>query len=61
MEILQRARGLVQNNHLLSTQHVMLEALERPDQVGMEWQELANPSLTGTHSRYTVIVSTFHN
>jgi hypothetical protein len=38
MEILQRAKALVQNNHLLSTQHVMLEALERPNLVGMEWQ-----------------------
>jgi len=49
MEILQRARGLVQNNHLLSTQHVMLEALERPDQVGMEWhlvvQELGDANI----------------
>jgi hypothetical protein len=38
MDILQRAKDLVQNNHLLSTQHVMLEALERPILVGMEWQ-----------------------
>jgi hypothetical protein len=38
VEILQRAKALIQNHQLLSTQHVMLEALERPNLVGMEWQ-----------------------
>ena len=49
MDILLRANALVQNNHLLGTQHVMPEALERPSLVGMEWhlvlQELGDANI----------------
>jgi hypothetical protein len=38
--ILVRARRHVENNHPLSTQHVILEALESPGSVGMEWTQV---------------------